>query len=217
MSSSGLKINVLSSTFVIEDANTTCSSFCWGTISVGSISTLFSDSITGSFCVVGFGAVIKAAGLGAVDGIGLNEGAFVGGYSKLVIAQLVMLPSSSGDVSSGERVGCCIGIDKGSIGLRVGRLVRGAELFVGRFVLGDDGGEVLGTDVDGGGVFGLDDGGFVATLGGAPVESVGGGVRMTLGSKYLQFGQLPSVRHCRKTASSPSQPSKLSKLIAPIT
>ena len=104
--------------------------------------------------------------------------------------------------------------------------MRGTGLFVvavgkgvGEDVFGGDvgGGEVLGSDVDGGGVSGLDVEGNVVNFGGAPGESVGGAVRITFGSKYAQFGQLPSVRHCWKTASRPSQPSKLSKLVTPIT
>ena len=117
-------------------------------------------------------------------------------------------------------------IGKGLVGLRVGRSVRGSELFVGAFVLvipAEEGNGATFVDEDDGGEdfskgeFGLDDGGDVATFGGAPDESVGGAVRMTLGSKYAHFGQLPSARHCRKTVPSPSQPSKLSKLIAPIS
>ncbi len=81
----------------------------------------------------------------------------------------------------GERVGSYVGIGRGWIGIRVGRLVRGSGLLVGAFVLapveegngaasvckGDGGsvfglvvvgGEVVGLDVDGGGVLGLEDG-----------------------------------------------------------
>ena len=75
--------------------------------------------------------------------------------------------------------------------MRVGRLVRESELFVGAFVLTgatfvdeDVGGDVFGLGVDDdGGMFGfIGDGGDVAIFGGAPDESVGGAVRMTLGS-----------------------------------
>ena len=87
-----------------------------------------------------------------------------------------------------------VGIGKGWIGLRVGRLVREPELFVGAFVLTveegngatfvveDVGGDVFGLGVEGGDMFGFVDGGDVAVFGGAPDESVGGAVRMTLGS-----------------------------------
>lgn len=53
---------------------------------------------------------------------------------------------------------------------------------IGGDVFGLEGGEVLDTDDGGGGMFGFVDGGDVAIFGGAPDESVGGAVRMTLGS-----------------------------------
>ena len=95
-----------------------------------------------------------------------------------------------------DELGWYAGIGKGWSGLRVGRLVRESELFVGAFVLTvpgegngatfvdeDVGGDVFGLGVEGGGMFGfIGDGGGVAIFGGAPDESVGGSVRMTLGS-----------------------------------
>jgi hypothetical protein len=190
VSASGVKMNVFSSTCVINDDNDSSSSLCLlagaeaGTISVSIVSAggspaSLSGLFAGLFRLVGCG-VNRGVGLIVERGVGFTDGVLVGGYFNSVMAQLVIVPRSS-DASSGESVGLNVlmGTGSASVGLDVGRLVRGGDVTAGTVSVG---GGVLGAGVDEGGVvFGTDVGGGVAITGVLGLR-VGEAVRTIFGS-----------------------------------
>ena len=193
MSASGVKMNVFSSTCVINDVNASSSSFCWltgaeaGTISVSIVSSggfpaSLSGLFAGLFRLVGCG-VNRGVDLIVERGVGFADGVLVGGYFNSVMAQLVIVPRSSSDTSSGESVGLNVLMGTGSdcVGLDVGRIVRGGDVTAGTVSVG--GGVLgLGAGVDeGGAVFGADVGGGVAITGVLGLR-VGEAVRTIFGS-----------------------------------